>query len=81
MPENISSEVARLLKEEREKRQISLNLLAQKAGVNRQSVAFIEQGLRNPTLNTLFRLTLALEVEPEDIIGRARKLAAKKHSK
>jgi transcriptional regulator with XRE-family HTH domain len=81
MPENISSEVARLLKEEREKRHISLNLLAQKAGVNRQSVAFIEQGLRNPTLNTLFRLTLALEVEPEDIIGRARKLAAKKHPK
>jgi DNA-binding XRE family transcriptional regulator len=81
MPEYISSEIARLLKEEREKRHISLNLLAQKAGVNRQSVAFIEQGLRNPTLNTLFRLTLALEVEPEDIIGRARKLAAKKHPK
>jgi transcriptional regulator with XRE-family HTH domain len=81
MPEYISSEIARLLKEEREKRHISLNLLAQKAGVNRQSVAFIEQGLRNPTLNTLFRLTLALEVEPEDIIGRARKLAAKKQPK
>ena len=81
MPENISSEVARLLKEEREKRHISLNLLAQKAGVNRQSVAFIEQGLRNPTLNTLFRLTLALEVKPEDIIGRARRLAVRKHSK
>jgi transcriptional regulator with XRE-family HTH domain len=81
MPEYISSEIARLLKEEREKQNISLNLLAQKAGVNRQSVAFIEQGLRNPTLNTLFRLTLALEVEPEDIIGRARKLAAKKHPK
>jgi transcriptional regulator with XRE-family HTH domain len=81
MPEYISSEIARLLKEEREKRHISLNLLAQKAGLNRQSVAFVEQGLRNPTLNTLFRLTLALEVEPEDIIGRARKLAAKKHPK
>jgi transcriptional regulator with XRE-family HTH domain len=81
MPENISSEVARLLKEEREKQGISLNSLAQKAGVNRQSVAFIEQGLRNPTLNTLFRLTLALEVEPEDIIGRARRLAVRKHSK
>ena len=79
MPENISSEVARLLKEEREKQGISLNSLAQKAGVNRQSVAFIEQGLRNPTLNTLFRLTLALEVEPEDIIGRARRLAVRKH--
>jgi len=75
MPEAISSQVIRLLKAEREKRGISLNLLAQKAGVNRQTVAFVEQGLRNPTLNTLFRLTSALEVEPEKIIARARKLA------
>ena len=75
MPEAISSQVIRLLKAEREKRGISLNLLAQKAGVSRQTVAFIEQGLRNPTLNTLFRLTSALGVEPEKIIARARKLA------
>jgi len=75
MPEAISSQVVRLLKAEREKRGISLNLLAQKAGVSRQTVAFIEQGLRNPTMNTLFRLTSALEVEPEKIIARARKLA------
>jgi transcriptional regulator with XRE-family HTH domain len=75
MPEAISLQVIRLLKAEREKRGISLNLLAQKAGVSRQTVAFIEQGLRNPTMNTLFRLTSALEVEPEKIIARARKLA------
>ena len=53
-----------------------MNLLAQKAGINRQTVAFIEQGLRNPTMNTLFRLTTALKVEPEKIIARARKLAS-----
>ena len=75
MPEAVSLQVVRLLKAEREKRCISLNLLAQKAGVNRQTVAFIERGLRNPTLNTLFRLTSALEVKPEKIIARARKLA------
>jgi len=75
MPEAISLQIARLLKEERVKQGISLNLLAQKAGLNRQTVAFIEQGLRNPTLNTLFRLTAAMDVEPEKIIARARKLA------
>ncbi len=75
MPEATSSQVARLLKQEREKRGISLNLLSQKAGLSRQTVAFIERGLRNPTLNTFFRLTSALEVEPEKIIVRARKLA------
>ncbi len=76
MPEAISLQVIRLLKAEREKRGISMNLLAQKAGINRQTVAFIEQGLRNPTMNTLFRLTTALKVEPEKIIARARKLAS-----
>ena len=75
MPEALSLQVIRLLKAEREKRGISMNLLAQKAGINRQTVAFIEQGLRNPTMNTLFRLTTALEVAPEKIIARARKLA------
>jgi transcriptional regulator with XRE-family HTH domain len=75
MPEAISLQVIRLLKAEREKRGISMNLLAQKAGINRQTVAFIEQGLRNPIMNTLFRLTTALEVAPEKIIARARKLA------
>jgi len=75
MPEAISLQVVHLLKAERLKRRVSLNLLAQKAGVSRQTVAFIEQGLRNPTLNTLFRLTSALEVEPEKIIARARKQA------
>ena len=74
-PEAVSSQVARLLKEEREKQRISLNLLAQKAGLSRQTVAFIEQDLRNPTLNTLLRLASALEVEPEKIIALARKLA------
>jgi len=46
-----------------------------KAGVSRQTVAFIEQGLRNPTMNTLFRLTSALEVEPEENYRPCRKLA------
>lgn len=76
-PEAVSLQVARLLKAERERRKLSLNLLAQKAGVSRQTVSFIEQGLRNPTLNTLLRLTSALEIEVEEIITRARKQASK----
>lgn len=75
--EAVSAQVARLLKEEREKRHVSLNMLAQKAGLSRQTVAFIEQELRNPTLNTLLRLASALEVDLEKIIARARKRASR----
>ena len=71
----ICTQVARLLKEERESRGISLNLLSEKAGLSRQTVSFVEQELRNPTLDTLLRLTLALEVDLEQIIARARKAA------
>lgn len=76
--ESICSEVARLLKEEREGKGISLNALAEKAGLSRQTISFIEQEERNPTLETLLRLTKALGVDLEKIIARARKQAATK---
>jgi transcriptional regulator with XRE-family HTH domain len=79
--EAICSHVARQLKEEREKRGVSLNALAEKAGLARQTVSFIEQELRVPTLDTLVRLTLALEVDLEQIITRARKAASSKPRK
>lgn len=73
--------MARLLKEEREKRGHSLNLLSEKAGLSRQTISFIEQEERNPTLDTLLRLTAAMDVELESVIARARKAAALKTKK
>ena len=74
----ISSQVACLLKEEREKRSLSLNVLAQKAGVSRQTVSYVEQEVQNPTLDTLLRITSVLEVDLEKIIAKARKTASKR---
>jgi DNA-binding XRE family transcriptional regulator len=67
-----------LLKEEREKRALSLNVLAQKAGLSRQTVSYVEQEVQNPTLETLLRITSVLEVDLEKIIAKARKTAAKR---
>ncbi len=72
----ISAHVARLLKEEREKRVISLNALAQKSGLSRQTVSYIEQEVQSPSLDTLLRLTLALDVDLAEILKRARKAAS-----
>ena len=74
----ISSQVAHLLREEREKHGLSLNVLAQKAGLSRQTVSYVEQEIQNPTLDTLLRITWALQVDLERIISRARKRAARK---
>ena len=79
--ERISSEVARLLKEERQERGLSLNLLAQKAGLSRQTLSYVEQEVQSPTLDTLLRTTLALGVDLEEIISRARKRASVRISK
>src|SRR5258706_13760871 len=71
----ISSQVACLLKEEREKRAPSLNVLAQKAGLSRQTVSYVEQEVQNPTLDTLLRITWALGIDLERIISKARRQA------
>ncbi len=75
--ELISSQVACLLKEEREKRGLSLNVVAQKAGLSRQTVSYVEQEVQNPTLDTLLRITSVLEIDLEKIIAKARAVAVK----
>ena len=77
----ISSNVALLLKKEREERGLSLNLLAQKAGLSRQTISYVEQEVQSPSLDTLLRITRAMEIDLEKTIARARKLACLKQVK
>ena len=79
--EAICSEIARLLKEERLRQKFSLNALSSAAGLNRQTVSFIEQEQRTPTIDTLLRLTDALGVSLEDLIVKACKEAIKLHDR
>ena len=79
--EAISAEVARLLREERNRRDISLNELSAKSGVSRQMISYVEQEERNPSLDTLLRITLALGVDLDEIIRRARKGASEQKAK
>ena len=73
----ISSQVARLLKEEREEAGLSLNALAAKAGLSRQTVSYVEQEVQSPSLDTLLRITWAIGVDLEKIVSKARKQAAR----
>ena len=73
--ELMCSEIALLLKEERLRQKLSLNLLSSKAGLSRQTVTFIEREERMPTVDTLLRLTSVLEIKLEDLIRSARKRA------
>ena len=56
-------------------------MLSSKAGLNRQTVSFIEQEQRTPTIDTLLRITDVLELPLEDLIRKARRTAFAKGQK
>jgi len=74
----LSFHVACLLKAERERRGLSLKVLARKSGIARQTISYIEKEVQSPSLDTLLRITSALGVDLAKIIARAQKLASKK---
>jgi len=74
----IATNVVQLLREEREKRGLSMNIVAQRSGLSHSIISLIERDLRNPTLDTLLRITEAIEIDLAKIIALAQKRAAKK---
>ena len=74
----ITANVVRLLREEREKRGLSMNVVAQHSGLSQSIVSFIERDLQNPTLDTLLRIADAIEIDLGEILTRARKQAKSK---
>lgn len=71
--QRVCAGVARILKEERSARQLSLSRVAEQAALSRQMVSYVERGLRVPTLDTLLRITRALGIDIGDVIKRAHR--------
>ena len=70
-----ASQVIRLLREERERRGLSMSVLAKAAGLSQSAISRIENGLRNPSLDTLLHIAAVIEVKLEDVIAKARRAA------
>lgn len=62
-----SPRVALGVRELRERLTLSQEAFAHKAGLDRTYVSGVERGRRNPTLDVLYRLADALEVEVRDL--------------
>ncbi len=77
----VAANVVRFLREEREKRGLSMNVVAQRSGLSHSIVSLVELDLRNPTLDTLLRIAEAIEIDLGEVITRAGKLAAKQRMK
>jgi len=67
----VSAEVLRLLREERIRRGVSMNHLAEKSGVSQSMISLLERGQRNPTLDILIRMAAPLNVDLWKLIKKA----------
>ena len=70
--ELVCSRVAQILRQEREKRGLSMNLVAERAGLSQQMVSYVEREMRNPTLETLLRIAAALEIDLAHVLRKAQ---------
>ena len=75
------SNVVRILAEERKKQKMAMRDLADSAEVSQAMISLVENGLRNPTLETLLRIADALGIELSDVIARAKSSALKNANK
>lgn len=73
--EAVGSRVAALLRAEREKRGLSMNAVAERSGLSQSMVSLVEREERNPTLDTLLRMAVALEIDLAEVIARAQRTA------
>lgn len=62
---------ARLLQKRREELGISMEIVADRAGISRSMISLMERGLRKPTLDILLRISAALDTELWPIIREA----------
>lgn len=53
----------------RKKRKLSQEVLSGLADIGRTHLSAIERGERKPTLETLYRISLALEIKMSDIVA------------
>ena len=68
----ICAHVVQILREKRVHQRMSMNRLAQRAGLSQSMISLIEHDLRNPTLDTLLRMTDALGLDLADVIKQSK---------
>lgn len=77
--ETIAARVAGQLRKERQHRQLSMSTVAERAGLSQQMVSYVERGLRNPTLDTLLRMTMAMKLDLAELLAAAQRKSRKPH--
>lgn len=64
----VSKKIGENLRQIRQNKGITQEDLALEAGLNRAYIGYIERGERNPSTNTLVKISRALKVSPKDLL-------------
>lgn len=70
MDGRLAKKFGKVLREIRNERNLSQEQLALKADVDRTFVSMLERGVRQPTIETIFRLAKVLKTQPSLLIKR-----------
>ena len=73
---HICAEVANILRAERVRQDLSMTKMGERAGLSQQMISYVERKLRNPSLDTMLRMTGALDINLDDVIRKATAAAA-----
>ena len=73
----LCTQIISLLRRERARRKLSKYYIAQESGLSPQMIAYVENGERNPSLETVLSMSAAMGVDLERIIRQARKEISK----
>ena len=79
--DSVSSHVADLLRQERERQNVSMTRLAEMSGLSQGMISLVEHEERNPSLDTLLRICHALKIELSALMNKAERAAKKAGSK
>jgi transcriptional regulator with XRE-family HTH domain len=69
---NINDVFGAVLKEQRLEKNYSQATLAERSGLDRTYISLLERGKTQPTLETLFKIALALETTPASLVEQVQ---------
>lgn len=78
---NLNGVVAKILRERRERLGMSKRQLSTLASIERSYITGLENGRWNVSLNVLFYLCEALEIDPQEFIGQVKQELEKKNGR
>lgn len=77
-PEQLATAFGAVLRDARKDRGMSQEDLGFDSGYHRTYVSLLERGVKSPSLQTIFELARALELEPAELLVRIGKTSRRK---